>query len=121
MLSKHLILVAVLASILAACDGAVAQSPGKRVLEAMDLIRAGKPKQLDDYVLREDISGAGFFYGMMSPAFSEKGGVSRIEVESEKIDGESASVKIRWHYKNGSSAHETFPLEREDGKWRINL
>lgn len=107
--------------VVSGCDIAKAQTPGNRVIEAMELIRDGKPKELEDYVLKKDVPGAGFFYELLSPAFTEKGGVTRIEVESEKIDGESATVKVRLHYKNGGSAHETFPLSREDGKWRIRL
>jgi hypothetical protein len=122
MTKKRIFLLVVLALVLSTgCGFAGAKTPGQRVLEAVELICDGKPNQLDDYVLREDIPGKGFLYAMMSAAFSEKGGVSRLAVESEKIDGESASVKIRWHYKNGGSAHESFPVRREDGKWRINL
>lgn len=121
MRAMHIIVTMIFVMIVSGCDVGRAQTPGKRVLEAMELIRDGKPKELEDYVLKKDVPGAGLFYGLLSPAFTEKGGVTKIEVESEKIDGESASVKVRWHYKNGGSAHETFPLKREDGKWRIRL
>lgn len=107
--------------VVSGCGIAGAQTPGKRVLEAMELIRDGNPKELEDYVLKKDVPEAGFFYGILSTEFTEKGGVTKIEVESEEIKGESATVKVRWHYKNGGSAHETFPLSREDGKWRIRL
>ena len=103
------------------CGRSSTKTPGKRALEAMELIRDGKPKQLKDYVLKEDAEGVGFLYGMLSPALTEKGGVTRIEVESEKIDGNSATVKVRWYYKDGDSAFEIFPMAQEDGKWRIRL
>ena len=109
------------ALLLSACDGLMAQGPGTRVVKAMELIRDGKRQALDDYVLREDVSGAGFIYGLMSLAFAEKGGVVSIQLETESISGESARVTVRWHYKSGGTSHETFPLKREDGKWRIDL
>jgi len=115
----NLILAVVL--ITSACSSVTEKPPSKRVLEAMELIQDGKPKQLDDYVLIKDISETGILYGMMSTAFSQNGGVSRFEIESEKIEGESASVTLRWYYKDGNSEHNTFRLEREDGNWRIEL
>ena len=83
---------------LLACDSIGADTPGRRVLQAMELIRDGKPKPLEDYVLRKDVPGTGFFYGLLSSALAEKGGVTRFELESEKIDGDRASVRVHWHY-----------------------
>ena len=121
LVAVHIIVTMILVLIVSGCDFGKAETPGKRVLEAMELIRAGKPKELEDYVLKEDAPGAGLLYGLLSPAFTEQGGITKIEVESQKINGESASIKVRWYYKNGGSAHETFPLKREDGKWQIDL
>ena len=121
MRANQIVLMLMTALVLSACSMVTSHQPGNRVVEAMELIRDGKPKQLNDYILQSDVEGSGMFYGFMSSAFMEKGGVSRFEIESEVINGDSASVKVRWHYKKGGSDHESFPLKREDGKWRINL
>jgi len=100
---------------------ATSKSPGERTLEAMKLIRDGKPKQLEEYICREDVVGTAFFSGYISSSFADGGGVSRFEIKSEKVDGEYAKVVILWHYKKGGSDHQSFPLKREEGKWRIDL
>ena len=117
----HIIVAVTFVLIVSGCGIGRAQTPGRRVLQAMELIRDGNPKDLEDYVLKKDVPGVAFLYGLFSSAFTKKGGVRKIEVESEKINGDSATVTVRWHYKNGGSDHETFPLTREDGKWRIRL
>jgi hypothetical protein len=106
---------------LLACDSIGAESPGTRVLQALELVRTGTPPQLEDYVLRKDISRAGMLYDLLSRAFGEKGGVARLELESERINGERATVKVRFHYNDGGSPNQSFPLQREEGKWRFRL
>ena len=106
---------------ISACDGKKGTPPGERVLEVMDLIRNEKLIEIEDYILENDTHGAGFFYSMLSPIFSEKGGVTKIELDSEEINGETASVDVRWHYRNGDSDLKTFTLKYEEKKWKINL
>jgi len=119
-MKKLYIIMLVFLFIAGGCAGK-AQTPGERALEAMELIRDGNFKALEDYILKEDIPGTGFFFGLFLSAFSERGGIKKLEVESENIEGDTASVTVHWYYKNGGSAHETLPMRREDGKWRIDL
>jgi len=117
----------ILLALSTACNAAESQTPSKRVLEALALIRDGKQVGLRDYILQGDFKdkdveeGAQVLYMLLSDAFRQNGGVSGFEIESEQIEGERAYVKFRCHYKNGNSNGDTFPLQREQGKWRIRL
>jgi hypothetical protein len=109
---------------LAACGGVGSpgsQTPGERLVAAMELIREGKPKELEAFVVRDDQVGVGMFAGVYSSGWAGEGGLDRVEIVSEKIDGESATVAVKFHFANGTSETMTYSLKQEDGAWRLVL
>lgn len=118
--NTRLVLGCALAMALAACAPKEV-TPGERTVQAMGLIKDGKPNELNAIVLAADVADVGIFYGLLSSVFAEDGGLSRTEVLSESIDGERAKVTVKLHYTNGKSDEETFTLQREDGAWKLDL
>ncbi len=110
-----------MAIIVVSCNGSSEQTPGERALKAVKLVLDNKVDKLDDFILHEDITDKAMFFGMLATSFAKKGGVTRFEIESEKITYEWAEVKIRWYYKNGESAFEIIPMIMENERWKIDL
>ena len=104
--------------LLAACTGG---SPSSRVTAAIELAGAGRSKALDDYVCKkaEDPNAAAIVKEIISGGLVAGGGLRGIETQSEQIEGDHATVVVQIHLKNGTTHRESFPLRREDGKWRI--
>lgn len=109
---------------LAACGGAGssgAQTPGERLVAAMELIKEGKPKELEAFVVRDDQAGVGMFAGVYSSGWAGEGGLARVGIVSENIDGDSATVAVKFHFANQTSEAMTYKLRREDDAWRLIL
>ena len=51
----------------------------------------------------------------------EVGGLERIEIASERIQGNKAEVKAYMHFKNGSTETAYVKLQYIDGKWEVEL
>ncbi len=118
------IIVAALLTVTAACGGAGSsepQTPGERLVAAMELIRDGKPTELENFVVSDDRSGVGMFFGVYSSGWADEGGLVRVEIVSEEINGDSATVSARFHFANGSTEDVTYQLRQENNAWRIIL
>ena len=50
---------------------------------------------------------------------AQKGGLKSIETVSSEVKGDTATVRLRIHYNNGSSQLDSSKLVRVDGKWKI--
>ncbi|MBR4842173.1 MAG: DUF4878 domain-containing protein [Bacteroidaceae bacterium] len=54
----------------------------------------------------------------ISKSLEEKGGIKSFKITDTKIDGEEATVKVHFVYKNGSEDDETMKLKKVDGAWK---
>jgi hypothetical protein len=109
---------------LLACGRAVSappQTPGQRLIAGMELIRDGKPQELEAFVISDDRSGVAMFSGVYASGWAREGGLNSVEVLSEDINGDSATVAARFHFGNGSTDDLTYELTREDDVWKIIL
>ncbi len=52
---------------------------------------------------------------------TRNGTIREIEVLSEEIRGEGATVRFKIHYKDGSTKNEDEPLVQEDGQWKLDV
>lgn len=122
---KPVTVLAVVALVCAsACGGSEsssAQTPGERLTAAMDLIREGKPKELETFVVRDDQTGVGMFAGVYSSGWAGLGGLNRVEILSEEIDGDRATVAAKFHFANQSTETITYQLRQEENAWKILL
>ena len=124
MMSIRILSVAlVTAVVLAACGGGSSgpTSPGQTLVAAMELIRDGKPEEFKAMVVADDQMGAGMFSGVYSSGWADEGGLERVEVASEEINGDSATVEAAFHFANGSTENVTYELQQQDGAWKIHL
>jgi hypothetical protein len=111
--------------LLAACGGedrpSDAQTPGERLVAAMELIRTGEPNELQAFVVEDDHPGVGMFFGVYSSGWQAQGGLARVEVVSEAIDGDAATVMARFRFGDGSQEDVTYRLRQEDNSWKLVL
>lgn len=109
---------------LAACGDARssdAQTPGERLVAAMELIRTGEPIDLRAFVVEDDHPGVDLFFGVYASGWQSQGGLDRVEVVSEEIDGDAATVMVRFRFGDGSQEEMTYRLRQEDDSWKLIL
>lgn len=56
-----------------------------------------------------------------SEKITEKGGISSIEVIEEKVEEETADLKLKIVYGDGTEKTDKVNLIKEDGKWKIGI
>jgi hypothetical protein len=124
-MNAHRIAVATLLAVTMAACGVTGsngpQAPGERLVAAMELIRDGKPRELEAFVVNDDQPGVGMFFGVYSSGWAAEDGLNRVDIVSEEIDGDSATVAARFHFVNGSTEEVTYQLKKEDNVWKIML
>lgn len=121
---RRIAVAALLTVTMVACGGTGSsgpQTPGERLVAAMELIRDGKPKELEAFVVSDDQPGVGMFSGVYSSGWAGEGGLDRVAIVSETIDGDSATVAAKFHFANGSTEEVTYQLKQEDDVWKIIL
>ena len=61
---------------------------------------------------------AGMAEEKIAQSLKEKGGIKSYDITETNIDGEKATVKVHYIYKDGSEEDETMYLELVDGEWK---
>lgn len=113
-----------LAMFFAACGG---DSPKDVAIEATEAVfRGDSQKYLSYVVITDEARRMGVNEGKVELVVREakkkadlSGGVKKLEILSEDIDGDKALVRIRAHFKNGTSEESTTRLRKIDNKWKI--
>lgn len=108
-------------ALLCACSLGKASSPSSRVLESMDAVKEGKLEDFRAFALTTDAASVNQMYELLSKTFLMNGGVKTIDVESETIEGDKATVKIWWRWKNGQSVADHIRLRKQDGIWMLDF
>jgi hypothetical protein len=123
-MTRSYIMLAPLIVVLAACGGSDSgepQTPGEHLVAAMELIRNGDSNQLRSFVVEDDQPGVAMFFGVYSSGWQDQGGLDRVEVVSEEIDGDAATVLARFHFQDGSEEDVTYRLRRVGDSWKLIL
>jgi hypothetical protein len=119
-----LVVIALFSLAIASCgdaDSSHPRTPGEHLLAAMHLIRTGEPEELRSFVVEADQPGVAMFFGVYSSGWQSQGGLDRVEVVSEEIEGENATVLARFHLGDGSEEEVTYRLRRVDDDWKLIL
>jgi hypothetical protein len=61
------------------------------------------------------------FFGVYSSGWQSQGGLDRVEVVSEEIEGDAATVIARFRFGDGSQEEVTYRLRQEDDSWMLIL
>ena len=61
---------------------------------------------------------AGLAEEKISQSINEKGGIKSFDITESNIEGDEATVKVHYLYKDGSEEDETMNLELVDGEWK---
>ena len=71
--------------------------------------------------MEDDQPGVGMFFGVYSSGWQSQGGLDRVEVVSEEVEGDAATVVARFHFGDGSQEELTYRLTREEDSWNLVL
>lgn len=112
-----------LAIFLAACG----DSPKDVAIEATEAIFKGDSQKYLSYVIiTDEARRMGINEGKVELGIREAkkkadmlGGVKKVEILSEEINDDKALVRIRVHFKNGTSEDSGTRLRKVDNKWKI--
>jgi len=121
---SHIFMLVLSSLVLATCGDASSsepETPGEHLLAAMELIRTGESNQLRSFVVEDDQPGVGMFFGVYSSGWRDQGGLDRVEVVSEDIEGDAATVLARFHFQDGSQDDVTYRLRQVDDSWKLIL
>jgi hypothetical protein len=122
------IAIAAFASAIAGCNVIQDKSPSDVVKAAYMAANDGNYSAAAGYLskdAREAIeSGLGVLIGGMKGAWDKATRdctIDRIDILEETIRGEGATVRIKIHFKDGSSKKDNEKLIREDGRWKMTI
>ena len=59
--------------------------------------------------------------GLANSEIKKKGGIKSVEVTNVTVNGDSASVSVKYTYGNGSTDAETQDVVKVDGKWYLKM
>lgn len=104
--------------------GCSSPTPGDTVEDFQRSIEAGEVERASQMIAGEiltimppaKLNGA---LAKESQKLNKKGGIASIEILSEDIQGNTASVRARRTFGDGSSDEATLELTRIDGAWKL--
>jgi hypothetical protein len=107
---------------LGGCGGG--SGPGESAAGFFKAAGAGDAEKAKSFVAPEDKAGdKGKMFDLMLPKFAEaakaKGGIKSVTVVEEKIDGDTATVKLKFEFGNGTTENEEGKMKRVGGKWYL--
>ena len=100
--------------------GTKLSGPEAAVKSAIEAIKKGDVKAfINTYNLSDEEKAAlsSLIEDKLQKEVDEKGGVKSYEIIDTDIDGETATVKAKIYYTNGTDEETTFNLKNVDGKW----
>ncbi len=117
----------VLVTLIAAVLGGCGNSPSKSAKEFHFLIEKGKVNDAFSLITKE---GQGLLSGLAGGAaalskstkeIEAQKGIKEIQVLSEEIKGDTATVKLKILYNSGEFQEDTNDWVKEDGKWKLAI
>ncbi|HSL84959.1 MAG TPA: DUF4878 domain-containing protein [Thermoanaerobaculia bacterium] len=105
-------------------SGCLPSGPAQTAREFYDNVGAGEIEAAIDLLSSQIVSQLGrekLRAGLRELArdIQGKGGIEKVEVTEESVQGEIATVSVTVRFGDGSTESETMHLVREDGAWRI--
>jgi hypothetical protein len=107
--------------VLVACGGG--NSPTAAVKGWFDAMNAGKLQDANAYLsdgMREMMTKMDGGKSL-SDDLTNQGTMTKLEIVSEEVRGEGATVKARVHFKDGSVEDQNISLVQENKKWKITM
>ena len=103
----------------AGCGGG---GPSGTVEAWFDAMNAGKYSDSIEY-LGPGLAEMGKFDGgkSMADEMTHQGTMTKLDIISEEVRGEGATVKIRVHYKDGGVEDQDVSLVKADGRWKVTM
>jgi hypothetical protein len=106
--------------------GVLQESPSSVVKEFFALANEGKYTDAEKLLSTEFKGALNGVIGQMTGGIkglcddvTKNGTLTRVEVVSEEVRGEGATVIAKLHFKDGSTKEDKTALRKENGKWRI--
>jgi len=99
--------------------------PGDTIKAWSSAMNEGKYSEVEQY-LSKNVLAASKQVGdgaikQMADGMTNNGTLSKIEIESEEVNGDRATVKFKVHFKDGSVEPGEGTLVKEEGKWKVDF
>lgn len=113
--------------ILAACGSKRQATPSATMLAFCAAIQKGDAKAAVEYLdpemckqpeAKQKMQG---LLAMGISQFEKNGGLKHTDILEEKIEGDTATLKVRYYYGNGSTEDESTGMVKRDGKWYLGM
>lgn len=108
----------------AACSGG-GSGPGAVAEEFATAVSNGDGDAMLEHIApteREAIRPKiGLIASLAAQQTEQRGGLDSVEILSEEIDGETATVRYKVTYGNGSEEEESMDLRQVDGVWYVGM
>jgi len=97
----------------------------KVVIGYCKALEAGKLDEAESYLSKDarlvlERAGGKSLLAAAGGQFKQHRGIKEIKITRKNVAGESATVEFLYNFKDGSSYADSFPLVKEDGKWKIS-
>jgi hypothetical protein len=121
-MTKKLSLLVIGAFLLIACSGS---GPGATVKNFYQLVEKGEVNEAMELMtpgIKEMMQAMGgpALFGEGTKEFKDKGGIKKIKILKEEINGDVAEVEVEVEFGNGTNEKQTMNLTKVDGKWKIS-
>ena len=121
--------------VLYSCNSSNSGSPKGTVSAFIEAAKTGNIAEVKKHITKSDVSliemgesflakfdpnGAKDMTDKMAKEFKDKTKDASIEIKDEKVDGDKATVDVKFSHE-GKSETRPFSLVKEDGQWKISL
>jgi hypothetical protein len=99
--------------------------PGDTIKAWSSAMNEGKYSEVEQYLSKSVLTaskqvGDGAIK-QMADGMTNNGTLSKVEIQSEEVNGDSATVKFTVHFKDGSTEPGEVTMVKEEGKWKVNF
>ncbi len=97
----------------------------KTVINYCKAIDAGRVDEAVSYLSKDarqalESAGGKPVLAAAGAPFKQHKGINKINIVRKKVAGDRANVEFVYNFNDGSKFGDSFPLVKEDGKWKIS-
>lgn len=100
--------------------------PGKTVQNFFNALEGGKIQEAKSYLSNHTLQSLGTdkwdsVLTQMSQAINTKGGINKLDITEENVNGDIAKVSVQISFGNDTQETSVLDLIKENNKWKLEL
>lgn len=120
---KRLLLIFLVMAFLTACGQSNSSSPTESLNALFDHAKNGEYSEMEKYIstnILNAMESNGYGMNAYADDITQDGDIEAIEVVSEDIKGEGATIQYIAKYKDDTEKEESVSLIKEDDTWKVS-